>query len=36
MYFIYVYENRIMKLAEIVLRRRGVRMRENDGIGESN
>jgi hypothetical protein len=33
MYFIFRYENRIMKPIEIVLRR-GVR--ENDGVGESN
>jgi hypothetical protein len=31
-----VYENRIMKLVEIVLRKRRGRMRENDGGGESN
>jgi hypothetical protein len=36
MYFIFMYENRIMKPVEIVLRNRGGRMRENDGGGESN
>jgi hypothetical protein len=31
MYFLWAYENRTMKLVEIVLRRRGEGMRENDG-----
>jgi hypothetical protein len=35
MYFIYLYENGTMKPGEIVLRRRG-RVRENDGVNESN
>jgi hypothetical protein len=35
MYFIFKYENRIIKAAEIVLRREGERMKENDGGGES-
>jgi hypothetical protein len=35
MYFMYSYENRIMKLVEIVLRR-GRGMRVDDGGDESN
>jgi hypothetical protein len=34
-YFIFVYENRTMKLIEMVLRR-GEKKRKNDGRGESN
>jgi hypothetical protein len=36
MCFLYVYENGTVKPIEIVLRRRGGEMRENDGQGESN
>jgi hypothetical protein len=37
MYFMYMYENRTMKLVESVLRKgRGRRIRENDGGGKSN
>jgi hypothetical protein len=35
MYFVFVYENKTMKFAEIVLRW-GRRMRENDERGDSN
>jgi hypothetical protein len=35
MYFVFMYENRRMKLVEIILRR-GRGMRENDGGGKSN
>jgi hypothetical protein len=35
-YFVYVYENRIMKTVEIVLRKGRGGMRQNDGRGESN
>jgi hypothetical protein len=31
MYFVYMYENRTMKPAGIVLKRQGKGMRENDG-----
>jgi hypothetical protein len=36
MYFVSVYENRRMKLAEIVLRREGGGKRENNGVINSN
>jgi hypothetical protein len=36
MYFVHAYENRTMKLVEIALRRKGRRMRINDGESESN
>jgi hypothetical protein len=33
MYFVFIYENRIKKLVEILLRSGGVgRMRDNDGV----
>jgi hypothetical protein len=35
MYFVLVYENRIMKPVEIVLKMGG-EVKENDGQGESN
>jgi hypothetical protein len=35
MYFVFLYKNRIMKSIEIVLRRAGGQMRENDGGSES-
>jgi hypothetical protein len=36
MYFVFMYENRIMKPVEIVLRSGGGEKRENDGGGNSN
>jgi hypothetical protein len=36
MYFVYMYETRTTKSVEIVLKRGGGVMRENDGGGESN
>jgi hypothetical protein len=36
MCFTYLYENRTMKLAEIILSRGGGGMRENDGGDEPN
>jgi hypothetical protein len=36
MYFVFMYENRIMKPVEIVPRRRERRMKENDGGNKSN
>jgi hypothetical protein len=33
MYFVFIYENKIMKPVQIGLRRKGERMRENDGGG---
>jgi hypothetical protein len=36
MYFVYLHENRTVKSIKIVLRRQGMRMRENDGRGKSN
>jgi hypothetical protein len=35
-HFVYVYENKTMKLVEIVLKKGGKGMRENDGGDESN
>jgi hypothetical protein len=32
MYFVFIYGNRIVKSVEIVLRRHGEGMRENDGV----
>jgi hypothetical protein len=36
MHFVFMYENRMMMPVEIVLRRGGGGMRENDGEGESD
>jgi hypothetical protein len=36
MYFVFIYENRTMKFVEIVLKREGGEMRENNGGSESN
>jgi hypothetical protein len=35
MYFVFIYENRRIKLVEIVLRREGGGMKENDGGAKS-